>query len=81
MCVRRVGPGDGGQLLLPPRIYTRSFHQQGEIKVYLYSGGFGHCRRTSEVRWGLEGREDGCQGQAPSQGTRGMGAAPEELQK
>lgn len=37
-------PGDGGQLLLGGGIYACSFHQQGEIKVYLYSGGFGDCK-------------------------------------
>lgn len=55
-------PGDGGQLLLSWVIYSCSFHQQGEIKVYLYSGRFGHCRRSSEGCWGLAGRDTGVLG-------------------
>lgn len=47
MCTEH-SPGDGGQLLLSQGIYTSSFQQQREIKVYLYSGGFGHCRRSNE---------------------------------
>lgn len=46
------GPGDGGQPLLSEGVCTCSCYQQGEIKIYLYSGGFGHCRRSS----------GGCQG-------------------
>lgn len=54
------GPGDGGRLLLIWGIYTCSLHQQGEIKVYLDSGGFGHRRASGgDTGWG---------------GTRGTGA-------
>lgn len=55
-------PGDGGQPLLSEGVCTYSCQQQGEIKVYLYSGGFGHCRRSAEGCQGLAGGESGVPG-------------------
>lgn len=54
VCLER-GPGDGGQPLLSEGVCTYSCHQQGEIKVYLYSGGLGHCRRGGEGCQALAG--------------------------
>lgn len=57
-------PGDGGQPLLSEAVCTCPCHQQGEIKIYLYSGGFGHCRRGGEGCRVRQGGISGCQ--APS---------------
>lgn len=64
-------PGNGGQPLLSEGVCTYSCHLQGEIKVYLYSGGFGRCRRSGEGCQGLAGGEIKVPG--TQLGSRGIG--------